>query len=58
MSVRYPGRHTKDLPALQAAIEQIAQGRMNCTGTFTLEAGVTSTTVTAPTVAPGSTILL
>jgi hypothetical protein len=58
MSVRSPGRYEKDLTKFQAAIEQLTEGRSNATGTFTLSAGVTSTTVTAPNVAPGTIILL
>lgn len=58
MSVRYPGRQSKNLAEFQAAIEQLAQGRVNCTGTVTLAANVTSTTVSAPTVASGCVILL
>lgn len=58
MSVRTPGRYEKDLTKFQTAIEQMAQGRLNCTGTFTLTANATSTTVSAPTVAPGTVILL
>jgi len=58
MGVRVPGRHNDNLPQFQAALEQIAQGRMNCTGSFTLTAGATSTIVDAPTVAPGTIILL
>ena len=58
MSLRVPGRFGQNLPALQAALEQVAQGRMNCTGTFTLATGTTSTTVDAQTVAPGTIIVL
>ncbi|HYM31801.1 MAG TPA: hypothetical protein VEU47_10900 [Candidatus Cybelea sp.] len=58
MSVRVPGRYEKDTAKFQAALEQIAQGRMNCTGTFTLAANATSTTVAAATVAPGTIIVL
>ncbi len=59
MSVRVPGRHNENLPELQAAVEQISQGRMNCTGTFTLAVSpATTTVVPAPTVAPGTIILL
>ena len=58
MSVRTPGRYEKELSQYSAAIEQIAQGRMNCTGTFTLAASATSTTVDAPNVAPGTIIVL
>jgi hypothetical protein len=35
-------------------IRQLVQGKSNATGTFTLTANATSTTVTAPTCAPGS----
>lgn len=58
MSVRVPGRYDKDATKLQASVEQIAQGRMNCTGTFTLTASATSTMVTSPNVAPGTIIVL
>lgn len=58
MSIRTPGRYEKDLTKYQAAIEQLAQGRLNCTGTFTLQANATSTTVKAPNVAPGTIITL
>ena len=57
MSLRAPGRYETDLTKFQAAIEQISQGRLNCTGTFTLTPGVASTVVPAPNVAPGTVIL-
>jgi hypothetical protein len=56
MSVRAPGRYEKDLTKYQTAIEQIAQGRTDAAGTFTLAAGATTTTVSAPNVAPGTNI--
>lgn len=56
MTLRVPGRHETDLTKIQATLEQIAQGRLNCTGTFTLKANATSTTVAAPTVALGTII--
>lgn len=56
MPVRVPARQEKNLAVFQAAIEQIAQGRLNCAGTFTLAAGTTTTTVKAPTVAKGTVI--
>lgn len=59
MSVRVPGRYENDPAKLQASVEQIAQGRLNCTGTFTLAVSpATSTTVPAATVAPGTIIVL
>src|SRR5579859_6005363 len=57
MSIRAPGRYEKDLAKFSAAIEQLTQGRSNATGTFTLTASATSTTVAAPNVAPGTVIL-
>jgi hypothetical protein len=58
MSVRSPGRYSKDATKVNDAVRQLAQGRTNCTGTFTLAANTTSTTVAAPNVAPGTIILL
>lgn len=58
MAIRVPGRHEQDLTKLTQAIQQIAQGRLNCAGTFTLAASATTTTVKAPTVAPGTIIVL
>lgn len=54
--VRVPGRNNEDLTKINQAIEQIDQGRLNCSGTFTLAAGATTTTVPAPTVASGTEI--
>lgn len=56
--VRVPGRNEDDLTKINGAIEQIAQGRLNCTGTVTLRANNVTTTVAAPTVAPGTIVTL
>lgn len=58
MGVRVPGRYEKDQTKLQAAVEQMSQGRLNCTGTFTLTPSATSTTVAAANIAPGTIISL
>lgn len=58
MSFRPPGRLESDLTKFSQAIQQLGEGRTNCAGTFTLSAGVTSTTVPAPNVAPGTVIFL
>lgn len=55
--VQVPGRNNEDLTKINQAIEQIDQGRLNCSGTFTLAASATTTTVAAPTVAPGTEIV-
>lgn len=54
--VQVPGRNNTDLTKINQAIEQIDQGRLNCSGTFTLAASATTTSVDAPTVAPGTSI--
>lgn len=54
--VQVPGRNNTDLTKINQAIEQIDQGRLNCSGAFTLAAGATTTTVIAPTVAVGTPI--
>jgi len=51
---------TPDDPNLQrtaAAVKQLAQGRSNANGTFTLTANAATTTVTATHCAIGSTVL-
>jgi hypothetical protein len=40
------------------AVRQLAEGRSNAVGTVTLTPSVTTTTVTAPTCAPGSLVKL
>lgn len=54
--VQVPGRNNTDLTKINQAIEQIDQGRLNCSGFFTLDPSATSTTVDAPTVSPGTPI--
>ena len=49
MSVGIVGRDEKDLSKFAFAIQQLAEGRSNATGTVTLTANAASTTVTAPT---------
>ena len=58
MTVRVPDRNEKDLSKITLAISELAQGRSNATGTCTLTISVTTTQVTAPTCAPGSTVVL
>lgn len=48
--VQVPGRNNTDLTKINQAIDQIDQGRLNCSGEFTLAASATTTTVFAPTV--------
>lgn len=55
--VQVPGRNNQDLTKINVALEQIDQGRLNCSGTFTLAASATSTTVPAPTVTNGTEIV-
>lgn len=58
MTVLVPTRYEKDITKYGDTIRQMAQGRLNCAGTVTLVAGVTTTTVKAPTVAKGTIISL
>jgi hypothetical protein len=58
MTVRVVDRNEKDLSKLTLAINELASGRSNATGTFTLAAGATTTTVAAPTCAAGSVPIL
>lgn len=48
----------KDLTKFAFSIQQLAEGRSNATGSVTLTANVTTTTVTAPTCGAGSVPLL
>lgn len=50
------GKYGTDLTKINDSIEQMNQGRLNCSGTFTLDTGATSTVVNAPTVASGTRI--
>lgn len=61
MTAFVPGIEETDLPTIILAIQQLAAGRSNATGTVTLATSAASTTVT-PTqsgmIAPSSTIKL
>lgn len=46
-----------DLRSLAQAVNQLAQGRSNAIGSFTLTASTTTTTVTAPNCGEGSMVL-
>ena len=58
MTVRVVDRNEKDLTKLTLAINELASGRSNATGKFTLAASATATAVTAPTCAAGSVPIL
>lgn len=58
MSVIVPALTDTELRKFAAAIQQLAQGRSNSIGTFTLTANATSTTVAAPTCSAGSFVLI
>ena len=58
MTARVVDRNEKDLSRLALAINELASGRSNATGTFTLTANVGTTTVTAVTCGAGSVPLL
>jgi len=58
MTARVVDRNEKDLTKLTLAINELASGRSNATGTFTLAAGMTSTAVSAPTCGAGSVPIL
>ncbi len=58
MAARVVDRNEKDLTKLTLAINELASGRSNATGTFTLAVGATTTSVTAPTCAAGSAPIL
>jgi hypothetical protein len=47
-----------DSVKVAAAVNQLAQGRSNATGSVTLAVSATSTTVTAPNCSTGSVVLL
>lgn len=50
--------YEKDLSKFAFAIQQLAEGRSNATGSATLTANTTTTTVTAPTCGTGSVPIL
>jgi len=58
MTVRVVDRNERDLTKLTLAINELASGRSNATGSFTLAAGATATTVAAPTCGAGSVPIL
>jgi hypothetical protein len=58
MTARVVDRNERDLTKLTLAINELASGRSNATGTFTLAASATSTAVTAPTCGTGSVPIL
>ena len=47
----------RDLARIVRAVRQLAEGRSNAVGTFTLTAGAASTVVTAPTCGAGASVL-
>src|SRR6516165_5394803 len=58
MTVRVVDRNERDLTKLTLAINELASGRSNATGTVTLTASATTTTATAPTCGAGSVPIL
>jgi hypothetical protein len=56
--VYLPGTQEKDLAKYALALQQLAAGRSNATGSVTLTAGDTSTVVTPDNCAPGSAVFL
>jgi len=57
MTVYVPALTEKDQQKVILAIQQLAAGRSNATGTMTLAAGATSTTVTDNNCASGSVVI-
>jgi hypothetical protein len=53
-----PSTQEKDLSKYALALQQLAAGRSNATGSVTLTAGATSTVVSADNCAPGSAVFL
>jgi hypothetical protein len=53
-----PSTQEKDLAKYALALQQLAAGRSNATGSVTLTASATSTVVTADNCAPGSAVFL
>lgn len=58
MTCYVPGLTEKDLKKIVQAVQQLASGRSNAVGTVTLRASQTSTTVTDPNCASGTTPIL
>jgi len=57
VTVYVPGRDEKDLTKFSLALQQLASGRSNAIGSFTLTTGASSTTVTDANCAEGSTVI-
>ncbi|WP_298274542.1 hypothetical protein [uncultured Bradyrhizobium sp.] len=58
MTAYVPGITESDLKKIVLAIQGLAAGRSNAVGTVTLGTGVSTTTVSSPNVASGSTPIL
>jgi hypothetical protein len=58
MTCYVPSLTEKDIAKLALAIQQLAAGRSNATGSVTLTLSAATTTVSDPNCAAGSTILL
>jgi hypothetical protein len=58
VTVRVVDRNERDLTKLTLAINELASGRSNATGSVTLTAGATTTTAIAPTCGAGSVPIL
>jgi hypothetical protein len=58
LSAPVVGTNETDLTKFAFALQQLAQGRTNASGTVTLRASQTTTTVTAPTCGVGSRVFL
>ena len=58
MTVYLPDRNEKDLSKYALSLQQLAAGRSNASGSVTLAAGATSTTVAADNCGPQSAVFL
>jgi hypothetical protein len=58
MSVGTLSAEERDLARIVRAVRQLAEGRSNAVGAFTLTAGAAGTVVTAPTCGTGSSVLV
>ncbi len=58
MTISVPAITETDLPTINRAIQQLAQGRSNAFGIVTLASSGTTTTVTDQNCAAGSTVLM
>jgi hypothetical protein len=57
VTVQVVGQDERDLSKFAFMLRQLAEGRSNAVGTFTLSASAGSTTITAKTCGIGSTVL-